>query len=1172
MWRGLRWLLGFLLFLLVIAIAVPLGLVVALNSKTGRDFAVKEINHFTGGNVVVSGLGGHFPADLKLAGLTVADAKGVWLTASELELRWSPREMLFRKLHVTSLTAAKIAVVRAPVSRQPAKKSSSPLNLYHFTGAIDRVAIGQLGIGADLAGRPIELAATGNAKVETLTQGDVNLTATAANAQGTYQVAAAIDDQNINMKVHISEPPDGLLGHYAGPQVHDPLRLDLSLAGPRNDAALNFAAALGAAAMDGSGTLDLDPDAPHADVVLSIPSLAPIGKLAKQTLGGTTKLHLVAAQNGKVTHISLAGDVALTAAPGPAAKLVGKNGHLSLRVSLANHAADIQSLTVTGAEFNAAAAGQIAQSGVNLKTHLDVDQVADLSPGISGNVVDDNVITGTLKDFAVHAVVSGTIKQKEIPSGPFTLALDAQHLPQTPNGTLKGSGELENAPLTLDTAFARDAGGNIVVHVASATWRSIDAKADLALAAGAQLPTGTAEISIKRLADLAAFSPVPISGSVHGDFAHQDAQNFGLNLTASALDVSPALGPIDAKVSASGPLARLAIKLNATLAKLAGAPLQIATSGTVNADTQSVGLATLTAAWKSLDVKLLGPASVDTKPDIIVHHLALGVNGGTLRLDGRLTPGLDLNLAVSDLPASLAQIASPGIDVSGTLAANAQISGSSKAPAGKVTLNAHQIQLHSGPAEALPPADLIANVNLARRSATLDARLDAGPDAHLEVSGLAPLTQTGPLNLKLAGMLNLMILDPIMAAQGTTIRGVITPDFTVTGTPKAPDPNGTLALSGGSVQNIGSGLNLLDISAHVQSANRRLTLQDFSTAAGAGHITGHGTIDLGASEMPVDFEMKAENATPISSDLVTENLDADLTFTGALKAAMALGGKIEIRKANINIPKSLPASVANLPIYRAGQKPPPPPPPPPDIALNLLVHAHNEIFIRGDGLFAEFGGRLTIGGTAADPTPGGGFTLIRGNFALGGKTLQFTKGVVSFNGAGFMPTLDLEATTYTTNNATATLIIGGTAAKPTITLTSSPPLPSDEILSQLLFGQSTQNLSPFQAASLAAALASLSGIGGSAVSDPLGGVRNALGLDELSLGGGQSGGAPSLQAGRYVAPGVYVGAQQSTSGTGTQATVQIDLYKGLKLQTQTGTTSSGSGQSSSVGLTYQFNY
>jgi translocation and assembly module TamB len=96
----------------------------------------------------------------------------------------------------------------------------------------------------------------------------------------------------------------------------------------------------------------------------------------------------------------------------------------------------------------------------------------------------------------------------------------------------------------------------------------------------------------------------------------------------------------------------------------------------------------------------------------------------------------------------------------------------------------------------------------------------------------------------------------------------------------------------------------------------------------------------------------------------------------------------------------------------------------------------------------------------------------------------------------------------------------------------------------------------------------LAGAGGGA--DPLGSVRNALGLDELSLGG--SGGAPSVQAGRYVAPGVYVGAAQSTTGQGTQATVEINLYKGLKLKTATGSTGATGGNSSSVGLTYQFNY
>ena len=123
----------------------------------------------------------------------------------------------------------------------------------------------------------------------------------------------------------------------------------------------------------------------------------------------------------------------------------------------------------------------------------------------------------------------------------------------------------------------------------------------------------------------------------------------------------------------------------------------------------------------------------------------------------------------------------------------------------------------------------------------------------------------------------------------------------------------------------------------------------------------------------------------------------------------------------------------NLPIVNAGTPPPPPSTPPPPIALDLLVQAENEIFVRGDGLFAELGGHLRITGTAENPNPEGGFRLIRGNFSLAGTNLQFNQGDVSFNGNGFMPTLNLVATTVTTNNNTATLTVGGTAAKPTIT-------------------------------------------------------------------------------------------------------------------------------------------
>jgi translocation and assembly module TamB len=598
------------------------------------------------------------------------------------------------------------------------------------------------------------------------------------------------------------------------------------------------------------------------------------------------------------------------------------------------------------------------------------------------------------------------------------------------------------------------------------------------------------------------------------------------------------------------------------------APARIATAGVLNLNDRSAAISTFTASWRGLNAVLEGPAVVATQPGITVRHLALGLNGAAIRADGTLTPRINASLAVQNLPASLAAIFAPTVTASGTVNATAHITGTQANPAGTFTLNGNAIRMRTGPAAALAPADFSASASLANHEASLNARLAIGPDVQLTAAGLVPLSGTGTMALHLTGSTDLRLTDAYLAAAGTTVRGIVTPDVTVTGTPSAPLAAGTIRLAGGSVENIGSGLNLTHISAMISGQGRELTLQSLTAIAGPGTISGHGSVALGTPGLPIDLALNAENATPVASDIVTETVNAALTLKGALRGALALGGRIDITGANINIPKSLPPAVANLPIRNRGEPPPPPPPPAPDVALDLLIHANDRIFVRGDGLFAELGGRLRITGTAAHPDPEGGFTLIRGDFSLAGRSLQFTQGTVGFNGDGFMPTLDLEATA-TNSSVTSTLIVGGTAAAPTITLTSTPPLPSDEILANLLFGTGTQNLSAFQAASLAAALAQLSGVGGGA--NPLDSVRSALGLDELSLGGSGNG-PPSIQAGRYVAPGVYVGAQQATNGQGTQATVQINLYKGLKLQTATGTSTAGTGASSSIGLTYQFNY
>ena len=225
------------------------------------------------------------------------------------------------------------------------------------------------------------------------------------------------------------------------------------------------------------------------------------------------------------------------------------------------------------------------------------------------------------------------------------------------------------------------------------------------------------------------------------------------------------------------------------------------------------------------------------------------------------------------------------------------------------------------------------------------------------------------------------------------------------------------------------------------------------------------------------------------------------------------------------------------------------------------------------------GGTLTVHGSSTKPQVGGGLDMRSGSVSVAGTTLSFTRGRVGFDGTGVSgkidPTLDFLATS-TTTGVTAMLAITGYVSKPKITLSSEPELPQDEVLSYLLFKQSAKSLGPFQIAEIAAGLVQLTGAGGSGGFNPLDTVRKGLGLDRLTLGSSTTTGTtaaanttnPTVEGGKYVANGVYVGAKQGTTGNQTQATVQIDITKGLKLETDAGTGPGGN----QVGLTYQFEY
>ena len=133
---------------------------------------------------------------------------------------------------------------------------------------------------------------------------------------------------------------------------------------------------------------------------------------------------------------------------------------------------------------------------------------------------------------------------------------------------------------------------------------------------------------------------------------------------------------------------------------------------------------------------------------------------------------------------------------------------------------------------------------------------------------------------------------------------------------------------------------------------------------------------------------------------------------------------------------------------------------------------------------------------------------------------------------------------------------------------SVPDLPEDEIISQVLFGKSTSQLSATEAAQLAASVAQLTGQAGGA-DGVLGRVRTTLGIDVLRFESDDSGGSssPSVAAGKYVSQDVYIGAKQGTEVESGTAEVEVDLTPNISIESEVGQ----EGQSE-VGVKFKWDY
>ena len=170
-------------------VATPIALLAVLlvvaNTDPGRRAAEHLMVLLSGGRVVVGGLAGNFPGDLRVARVELRDAQGPWLVATDITLRASPARLLLRHLQVEQLRAGYVGLARRPVTAERGPGASdSRTFLQRFD--VDRVEIARLEIGAALAGADAVLELQGELHVGGAEEARAALSARRLDGPGIY--------------------------------------------------------------------------------------------------------------------------------------------------------------------------------------------------------------------------------------------------------------------------------------------------------------------------------------------------------------------------------------------------------------------------------------------------------------------------------------------------------------------------------------------------------------------------------------------------------------------------------------------------------------------------------------------------------------------------------------------------------------------------------------------------------------------------------------------------------------------------------------------------------------------------------------------------------------------------------------------------------------------------
>jgi translocation and assembly module TamB len=810
-------------------------------------------------------------------------------------------------------------------------------------------------------------------------------------------------------------------------------------------------------------------------------------------------------------------------------RLMGAAPRLRATGSYQRGAVSIARSTLDGAAGSIRTAGEVGRDR-SLALKLDWNAKGPFRAGpleVAGNASGSGVVTGTLT--APRADLVANFDAIDLPRLPLTNArvkLSFRRAADATDGQFAMAASSAYGPARLNTAFRfapggldlsgldADAGG-VLASGAVSLRRSRPSTANLSLAVGPG-----AFLSRGRVSGTVRIADAPGGPRADIDLSAQDAVLIG------AGDVTIRSGTL----KGSGPLARLPVSVKAEGAARPG-PWRIDGDGVLTSDAQGYALAMNAAGrlgradFRTVETALLRFGGAERSA-----RLRLMVGTGRADIDARLNgDGALVNAVLDDVA-----LGAFNEDLTGRFDARAQLQGRGERLTGSLDAT-----LRGARGRGLPQTlslDGTVRARLDDSQLAIDATATNAQGLRSNANVVLPVeASAAPFRLAIATrrpMRGRFFADgeikplwDLFVGGERSLAGHVVTEGTLGGSLADPQIVGRATLAGGSFEDGATGLRLRDLTLAAALQGEAINVSSLTATDGhGGALRGAGTISL-AREGASSFRLDLTRFQLIDNDTATATASGQATINRNAAGLVKLSGALTIDRADIAADPPTPSGVVRMDVIEINR------PAGAErgmqleasrglaVALDVSLTAPRRVFVEGRGLDVELSLDAHVGGTTRNPQLEGVARLVRGEYDFAGKRFEFDeRGTVYLASSPDRIRLDLTATRQDPS-LTAVIRIRGTAAEPEITLTSTPVLPSDEVLSQVLFGASAAQLSPVEAAQLASALASLAGGGGF---DVIGGLRGLTGLDRLAFAGGGEAGGLTVAGGKYLTDDVYL--------------------------------------------------